>query len=529
MKKEFLVSGKQFFITETMPLVAGDSNCYELVFYAPCYLDDSVFSVTATRSDGETFTAMGTVSGKTARYVLDNSMYAVPGKLKIRTTITAQDKTEITANEITFDVIEGTNSDEAVKADTNYPILTQLILKFQEMAEAVPEAKTVIEKAENAAENAETKAIFAESAAEEAKTAAEGASSVAEKGQWLLDKAEGLAASLPPAFSEEDEGKILHLARSTAVCELVSASRTYTSDDMVITDAGLIDEETAFIDVSTAELTDIGITEPSDERCAFGFQLIPDSFDYTTDYDITVESVNEADNAWRMLFPASYCEPFAENNIQSAEDLFSIFETVQFNTDYPRACVAPVWGECDDVLPPAFIDESIISPAIKLAKEYTDQKIAFTVTVIEHEFGQSSRIDLDGMTDGVKQFEFTAKSDFSDNECGIHLYNFPEDGSIEQAVGEYTLPAMSKGDKIVFDAYHELAIMYRAAQPDIPYMVLDATEFCVTLAGNDFNGITFQDMQAMNHEAEIEYYVSADYMVDSKIKSAIIDSWEDAV
>ncbi|MBQ7039079.1 MAG: hypothetical protein IJN39_00765, partial [Clostridia bacterium] len=141
MKKQFLMSERQFYVTENMPLVADDSNCYELVLYTQNDLSDAVFTVTATRSDGESFTGVGIVDGKTARYTLDNNMYAKEGPLKVRTTITTTDKTVITANEITFEVIRGTNKDEALKADTNYPVITQLIVRIEELTGSIPAAE----------------------------------------------------------------------------------------------------------------------------------------------------------------------------------------------------------------------------------------------------------------------------------------------------------------------------------------------------------------------------------------------------
>lgn len=530
MKKEFVVSGKQFYIHEAMPLVSGDANCYELVFYAPCNLEDSVFTVTATRPDGEIFTAMGEVSGKKARYVLDNSMYAVAGPLKVRTVITAADGSVITANEITFEVIEGTNNDSAVEADTNYPVLTQLILRFEDMMAGVPAVKEVIDKAEETISDAETKAIFAASSAEKAESAAKKAESVADKAEWFMQKVDGIREALPPPFTVDDEGKFLFLSRNGTVSEIASVSGSYTKDDNIITDAGLLDEETAFIDISAAEIYDLGISNPLDERCAYAFQLMPDSLDYTTDFDVMAESVEETDNGFRLIFPADHCEPFAANNIQSASDLFAFFETVQLNAEYPKACVTPTWGTEEEILSPAYLDECIISPAVSLANRYTDEKTSFTVTVRESAFGQGTSIDLEGISGGVKRLEITLKSDILDNPSSFMLYFIPDDGGIETFAGGYTLPeSLKAGDKIVFDAEKEISVVYPAETPDAPYSLEDADEFLYALRHGIFNRIHLNDMQCMSHFCETEYFVSADYVIDDKIRTAVIDSWEVAV
>ena len=530
MKKEFLLSGKRFFVNEAAPLVSGDTNCYELVFYAPCDLHDATFTVTATRADGKVLTGMGQTVGKTARYMIDNSMYQVPGSLKLRTVITAAEGSVITANEITFEVIEGVNSDKAVEADTNYPVLTQLILKVQEIMNTMPEVKELIETAESITADAEIKAIFANAAAEQAKNAADRAEAVSEKAEWFMEKVDGIKDALPPAFTANDEGKILFLSRNGMVSEIASASASYSLYDNVISDAGLLDEETAFIDISGAELYNLGISDPLDDRCAFGFQLMPDNLDYTTDFDVMVESVEETDGGYRMLFLAERCTPFAENNIQSASDLFAFFEAVQLNADYPKDCLTPTWGREEDVFSPAFLDKYVISPAVNLAKDYTDQKTNFTVTIRDKKFGMSGNFSLDGITKGVKKLELTFATDLEENNSTLKVYYFPEDGSVETLAGMYSLPEnLKKGDRILFDTIKDMCIVYPAENPASPYYIAGADEFLYVLKNKKFNRVYLYDTNNEQHSCEVEYYVAADYMIDDKIKSAIVDSWEVAV
>ena len=344
MKKEFLITEKQFHVTSPAPLIADDANCYELVFYAPCDLTGCAFMVTATRADGKSFTGLGNVSGKTARYTFENSMYAVEGTLEVRTTITTKDGEVLTTNEITFNVLKGTSNNEAVEAETSYPILTQLIMKVEGFTEEAPElierATNAARRAENAADSAETHGMYAEIQAENAESAANSASFQANRARVLLDEVEAASDALPPEFSAEDEGKILYLSKNSIVCDMQEFSESYTEDDNVIFDAGLLDEDTAFIDISGIELNQHGVSDPLDDRCMFAFQLIPDSSDYATDYDVLIDEVQETDGGYRMVFRAESCEPFAENNIQSASDLFGYFEGVQFSAEFREQFVA---------------------------------------------------------------------------------------------------------------------------------------------------------------------------------------------
>ena len=525
MKKQFLMSERQFYVTENMPLVADDSNCYELVLYTQNDLSDAVFTVTATRSDGESFTGVGIVDGKTARYTLDNNMYAKEGPLKVRTTITTTDKTVITANEITFEVIRGTNKDEALKADTNYPVITQLIVRIEELTGSIPAA----------AEKAETTAIFAQSAGEAAVSSGNAAQAVADKAKWLIEEAELVADALPPTFSQEDCGKILYLTKNGAVSDIASVSVSYGEEDCIITDAGLLDEERAFIDMSGAELLELGIADPMDDRCLFAFQLMPDSLDYTTDYDISAEEVEETDDGYRMIFPASHCEPFAENNIQSASDLFAIFEKVQFNADFPKDMTSPAWGTPDEVLPAAFLDEKIISPAVRLSKEYADVVKENAKTYTDERVGKPVAVGKGSADNPVAGFSKiilpSAYSIFGDEGEGAAGNSFVMSVTDDSGERSETFMAFAEHDvSLIFDIRNKESGIVTAINDktgetstveDI-WRVLQNMERCNSLI-SDF-GCTFY------------YYTDCgtaidrnrDY-TDNAIKTAIMDSWEVAV
>lgn len=88
-------------------LVPGDSNAYRIVFETPWTLDGCKFKVSCQRSDGETVTDFGEVSGKTATYVIASSMYALPGEAVFRLTLTQDDGTVFTVCEVYAEVALG--------------------------------------------------------------------------------------------------------------------------------------------------------------------------------------------------------------------------------------------------------------------------------------------------------------------------------------------------------------------------------------------------------------------------------------
>ena len=61
-------------------LVPGDSNAYRIVFETPWALDGCKFKVSCQRSDGETVTDFGEVSGKTATYVIARLLHKMTGR-----------------------------------------------------------------------------------------------------------------------------------------------------------------------------------------------------------------------------------------------------------------------------------------------------------------------------------------------------------------------------------------------------------------------------------------------------------------
>ena len=140
MKKEIFAGGAGFTAFSSVPLVADDVNAYEIVYTAPEDLSGTTFEITALRADGEKIVDSGEVSGSTARYLMKNSMHAVVGDLRVRLSVLDASGACLTTKELVFEVIEG-NGDGDVTADTNYPILTELIV---DMRKAISDSEAVL-------------------------------------------------------------------------------------------------------------------------------------------------------------------------------------------------------------------------------------------------------------------------------------------------------------------------------------------------------------------------------------------------
>ena len=84
----------------------------------------------------------GEVSGSTARYLMKNSMHAVVGDLRVRLSVLDASGACLTTKELIFEVIEGNGTGD-VTADTNYPILTELIV---DMRKAISDSEAALEE-----------------------------------------------------------------------------------------------------------------------------------------------------------------------------------------------------------------------------------------------------------------------------------------------------------------------------------------------------------------------------------------------
>lgn len=145
MKKEILTKEVPFQDDAVRALVADDINAYELVFKGENDFTGCTFEVTAIRCDGQTITDVGEVDGNTLKYLLKNSMYAVPGKLEIRIRVVSDDGSILTTKILNFNVIKGSGAEDAVTAVDNYPVLTKLIIDTKGVLERAEVVTEVVE------------------------------------------------------------------------------------------------------------------------------------------------------------------------------------------------------------------------------------------------------------------------------------------------------------------------------------------------------------------------------------------------
>ncbi len=139
MRKKILTKESNFTEFIERPLVADDINAYEICLVCNEDLKDCIFEVSAERADGKCITDLGEIQGNKAIYIMKNSMYLIPGELKLRLKIMSSDNTCLTAKELHFTVLESTEQAEQIEATDEYPLLTKLIT----------DTKDACEKAEN--------------------------------------------------------------------------------------------------------------------------------------------------------------------------------------------------------------------------------------------------------------------------------------------------------------------------------------------------------------------------------------------
>ena len=145
MKKDILVSGNKLEEYIDTSIVADDVNAYELILNTKEDLTDCIFEIVGTRSDGAVITDIGETDGNCAKYLLKNSMYAVPGNLVLRLRILNEEQSALTTKILNLNVIEGSGSEEGVTATNEYPVLTKLIIDTKEISE---KAEAVTKEAE---------------------------------------------------------------------------------------------------------------------------------------------------------------------------------------------------------------------------------------------------------------------------------------------------------------------------------------------------------------------------------------------
>ena len=320
MEKQLYFSPTVFMVEAPFCLVAGDTEAYTLIFHAEESVSGKMI-LTAERADGETVTDYAEFDGKICRYTMCNAMYEVPGPLMVNVTIQRQDTT-LTSNRLSFRVLpapkEGT-----ITADDRYPLLTKLILEVDD---------TSIR-----AENALNKIISAEE-------------------------------KLLPETKNEQAGKILCL-KQKEFPELRFLFEELENFPEYIEDAGILDQNTAFITLSNELFANKEGLNPLVEENIFGFTFIPIETDTSSDFDVIVEEVTASGHDFTFIFPLEDC-PLMEN--VTDENMFDVFQSVRISGEYFTTSVKPTWISPENAIPDSFLDAHAIAPAFAQAKAYTD-------------------------------------------------------------------------------------------------------------------------------------------------------------
>ncbi len=483
MEKELIFTPTTFYVEAPFYLVVGDAKAYTLVFHTEKSIEGSML-LTATRADGETVADSVDFSGKVCRYTMKNAMYAAEGKLSVRVTVHTGDMI-LTSNELIFQVLPAANT-ATIESDDRYPILTKLILQTEEAVKDAESALNQLKETQN---------------------------------------------KLLPDSSLSDVGKILYLKKKQNT-ELQYFTAELENNSEYILDAGLLDSDTAFLEISSALFQNTDLTDPTQESCAFGLTFIPSNTDASTDYDVVAEEITASGDGYIFAFPLSAC-PLMED--ASADTLFEIFESIQLNGEYLKEETKAVWASPEEALPGTFLDEYVISPALKLAKAYADKKdaeiLTETQTALNRRVPKNKNNQLSVLVSGGEQVQYSTDEI---NAAYIDAYidditpNLTVCGylSLEMAPGnEYEFFNPETGEKLIakhfvsfpFDDQYELEMTCEDATPDMTLEVFKQKYPYYRV----YNESRWQDT--------VSFLQPATHYTDTAIQKAILDSWEVAV
>ena len=345
MKKEIFAGGASFTTFSSVPLVADDVNAYEIVYTAPEDLSGTTFEITALRADGEKIVDSGEVSGSTARYLMKNSMHAVVGDLRVRLSVLDASGACLTTKELVFEVIEG-NGDGDVTADTNYPILTELIV---DMRKAISDSEAVLNDLHG---------------------------EISDLHSYADGKADAALASAK-GYADTKDGESLATAKTyadTKDAENLSAAKTYADGK----DAETLESAKSYVDARSKSLeerskryTDIRIGGVDSKEVE---QAVSDNYveTITVQEDTPLVSFTVTDkSAPHSLTTAVYTITFSDNSTESEHFALNVTDyTVEIES--PKKAVSVSIENIDSSV---VITKYVYSVPLT-AKEYTDTKAA---------------------------------------------------------------------------------------------------------------------------------------------------------
>lgn len=131
MQKKIVITGASYYQVADAPLISGDFNAYLIVMPVSPSDNATGFMVEALRPDGSTITDYGQAYSDRCEYIIKNSIYAIPGEVRIRVAPLAADG-KLTVRELSCTAVADFDGAQDVPVD-RVPALTQAVAQVTSM------------------------------------------------------------------------------------------------------------------------------------------------------------------------------------------------------------------------------------------------------------------------------------------------------------------------------------------------------------------------------------------------------------
>ena len=116
-------------------LVENDVDAYRIVYRTPWDLTGCTIKALCKRADGTVVSGTGFAEGKNAVFVIDSSMYAVPGELTVRLTVCTADEQVLTVCDVIANAVESFG--DGIPGTNNKTILDQILINVSKINTAL--------------------------------------------------------------------------------------------------------------------------------------------------------------------------------------------------------------------------------------------------------------------------------------------------------------------------------------------------------------------------------------------------------
>lgn len=120
-------------------LVENDVDAYRIVYRTPWDLTGCTVKALCKRADGTVVSGTGFAEGTNAVFVMNSSMYAVPGELTVRLTVCTAEEQVITVCDVTANAVESFG--DGIPGTNNKTILDQILINVAKINTALEEHK----------------------------------------------------------------------------------------------------------------------------------------------------------------------------------------------------------------------------------------------------------------------------------------------------------------------------------------------------------------------------------------------------